>query len=194
MKNINCPVEDLTEITSLNAGEWITLSGTIYIMRDKTHYRLFEENVPIPVTIRNSAVLHAAPSYREENGEYRIITVGPTTSIRMEKYTPPLLEEYGPKLIIGKGGMGGSTRETLKKTGSVYLEYVGGTAALLLTQIVKVTGVWWIDLYGEALWEIQVKDMGPMVVGIDSSGRDLFEEVRKEALAKLDRPHEDGSR
>ncbi len=186
MKNIECPITRESEVASLEAGEWITLSGTVYIMRDKTHYRLFEEKKPLPVSINNSAVLHAAPSYKEENGKYTILTVGPTTSMRMEKYTPPLLDEYGPKLIIGKGGMGDGTRKALIRNGAVYLEYVGGTAALLLTQIEKVTGVWWIDLLGEALWQIEVKDMGPMIVATDSSDKDVFSEVRKMATEYLD--------
>ncbi|MEM0073090.1 MAG: FumA C-terminus/TtdB family hydratase beta subunit [Thermoplasmatales archaeon] len=172
-------------VSVLKVGDWVTLTGKIYIMRDRTHYRLFEEKAKLPISLSGYAVLHAAPSFKKNNGRYEIITVGPTTSMRMEKYTPQLISTYGVKAIIGKGGMGEETRKALRLNSAVYLEYVGGTSALLLDQITEVTNVWWEDLYGEALWEINVAEMGPMIVSMDSSGRDLFNEVSNNAKTKI---------
>jgi len=186
IKELKLPLKN-EDILSLNAGDWVTLTGKIYIMRDKTHIRLFEEHVKLPVSLAGYAVLHAAPSYKKVGGKYEIISVGPTTSMRMEKYTPDLLREYGVKAIIGKGGMGEATRKALVSNIAVYLEYVGGAAALLTDQIIDVTGVWWEDLLGEALWEIYVKDMGPMIVAMDAYGRDLFKEVSTEAKSRIDK-------
>ena len=175
------------DIVPLKAGDWVTLSGKIFIMRDRTHYRLFEEKVDPPEPLHGYAVLHAAPSYRKTNGRYEILTVGPTTSMRMEKYTPDLLTKYGVKAIIGKGGMGDETRKSLQLNTAIYLEYVGGTSALLLDQITGVTDVWWEDLYGEALFEINVLKMGPMLVSMDSHGKDLFKDVSNAAKLKIDK-------
>ncbi|MCL5989706.1 MAG: FumA C-terminus/TtdB family hydratase beta subunit [Candidatus Thermoplasmatota archaeon] len=175
------------DIIPLQAGDWVTLSGKIFIMRDRTHYRLFEEQVDPPEPLAGYAVLHAAPSYRKIDGKYEILTVGPTTSMRMEKYTPELLTRYGVKAIIGKGGMGDETRKSLQLNSAIYLEYVGGTSALLLDQITEVTHVWWEDLYGEALFEINVLKMGPMLVSMDSHGKDLFKDVSNAAKSKIDK-------
>lgn len=174
------------DIIQLKAGDWVTLSGKIFIMRDRTHYRIFEEKVDPPESLNGYAVLHAAPSYRKTNGKYEILTVGPTTSMRMEKYTPDLLTRYGIKAIIGKGGMGDETMKSLQLNSAIYLEYVGGTSALLLDQITEVTNVWWEDLYGEALFEINVLKMGPMIVSMDSNGNDLFKDVSNAAKSKID--------
>ena len=165
----------------LNVGDEVFVTGKIHVLRDATHKRIFEENRKPPVSLKGTIVFHAAPSYRKENNTYKIISIGSTTSMRMEKYTPRLIKEYGVKAIIGKGGMGRETTRAMREHGAVYLLYPGGCSALATSFIKRVEKVYWEDLYGEALWEIFVEDFGPMIVGIDSHGNNIFDQVSIDA-------------
>ena len=108
-----------------------------------------------------------------------MVAVGPTTSTRMNPYQPGILK-LGVKAVIGKGGMDENTASALEENNAVYLAAVGGCAALYVKSILKVKGVNWIDLgVPEAIWELEVKDFGPLVVAMDSHGNNLYEEVKK---------------
>ena len=153
------------EVLSLNAGDRILLSGTVYTARDEAHLRILEEGFPFNP---NGAVLyHCGPVIADDE----VVAAGPTTSARMNKLTKPMLDA-GVRGLIGKGGMSDEVVEALRGRG-VYFAFTGGCAALAAS-CMKLKGVHYADLgMAEAVWEIELSDM-PLVVGIDSKGNNLF--------------------
>jgi L(+)-tartrate dehydratase beta subunit len=111
--------------------------------------------------------------------------VGTTTSGRMDRFTPGLMEKYGARAIIGKGGQYQASLEAMKKFGGVYLAIVGGAAAVETKQIVEVEKVHFEELHPEALYQFKVKDFGPLTVAMDSHGNHLYFEVKAQAEKKL---------
>jgi len=104
------------------------------------------------------------------------VSAGPTTSSRMEEFEDILLDRFGIHLIIGKGGMGERTGKALKKTGSVYVAFPGGAGVLAAEKITNVSQVFWLEELGmpEAIWVLEVKEFGPLVVAMDSTGQSLY--------------------
>lgn len=169
------------DVVKLKAGDILYLSGTIYTARDRAHQRMLDEGPP--VNLKGAVIFHAGPIIRssKENDDvnYEMVAVGPTTSTRMNPYQGEVLK-LGVKAVIGKGGMDENTAHALKQNNAVYLAAVGGCAALYVKSVLKVKGVNWIDLgIPEAIWELQVKDFGPLVVAMDFKGNNLYEEVKK---------------
>ena len=164
----------------LKVGDIVYISGTIYTARDRAHQRILKEGAP--VNLEGAVIFHAGPIIKtiesNEDVDYKIVAVGPTTSTRMNPYQPGVLK-LGINAIIGKGGMDSETADALAENGAVYLAAVGGCAALYVKSIDRVKGVNWIDLgIPEAIWELEVKDFGPLIVAMDSNGNNLYEEVR----------------
>ncbi|MCL7389556.1 MAG: FumA C-terminus/TtdB family hydratase beta subunit [Thaumarchaeota archaeon] len=184
MRVLKPPLKD-EDIQDLRVGDEVYVDGTLIIMRDATHWRIFEEKVEPPIDLRGAAILHSAPSYQVIDNKRKIITFGPTTSMRVEKYTPLLIEKYGVKAIIGKGGMGRNTTEAMKKFKAVYLIFPGGASAIAMTKLQDVEEVYWTDLYGEALWKVRVRNFGPAIVAIDTLGNNLTLEVERRAMEKF---------
>ena len=117
---------------------------------------------------------------KQDENNYQMVAVGPTTSTRMNPYQAEVLDQ-GALAVIGKGGMDKNTAEALKRNGAVFLAAVGGCAALYVSSVIKINNVHWLDLgVPEAVWELEVKDFGPLVVTMDSKGGNLYEEVRKQ--------------
>jgi fumarate hydratase subunit beta len=169
------------DIKKLNIGDIVYISGTIYTARDRAHQRILEEGSPI--NLEGAVIFHAGPIIKisTENNEdnYKMIAVGPTTSTRMNPYQPDVLK-LGISGIIGKGGMDEKTGAALIEQGAVYFAAVGGCAALYVKSILEVKSVNWIDLgVPEAIWELKVKNFGPLVVAMDSKGNNLYEEVKQ---------------
>ena len=103
----------------------------------------------------------------------------------MDRFTPGLLERYGVRAIIGKGGLLENSVRAMQQFGACYLAIVGGAAALETTQVEAIEGVYWEDLMPECLWRFRVKDLGPLTVAIDSHGANLYAQVKREASARL---------
>jgi fumarate hydratase subunit beta len=169
------------DIKKLNTGDIVYISGTIYTARDRAHQRILEKGSP--VDLEGAVIFHAGPiikvSTRDNENDYKMIAVGPTTSTRMNPYQPDVLK-LGVRAIIGKGGMDEETKDALVANNAVYLAAVGGCAALYVKSILGVKSVNWIDLgVPEAIWELEVKDFGPLVVAMDSKGNNLYEEVKQ---------------
>lgn len=169
----------------LKVGDIIYISGTIYTARDRAHQRILKEGSP--VNIDGAVIFHAGPiikvSTKNNENDYKMIAVGPTTSTRMNPYQPDVLK-LGVSAIIGKGGMDEKTKDALVENDAVYLAAVGGCAALYVKSILEVKGVNWIDLgIPEAIWELEVKNFGPLVVAMDSQGNNLYEEVKRRIKA-----------
>jgi len=165
------------ETANLRIGDIVYLSGTIFTARDSAHKRIVEEGAP--VDINGAVIFHAGPIIQKIDEKYEMVAVGPTTSTRMNPYEPEVIE-MGAGLIVGKGGMDEKTSKALINNKKAYLSAVGGCAALYVKSIVKVNGVNWLDLgVPEAVWELEVKDFGPLIVTMDSQGGNLYDEVKK---------------
>ncbi len=182
------PPLDEAQVRALRVGDSVTLDGTVYGLRDATLIRMFDQGVASPVDLACAVVLHTAPNVvRDPDGRYRPLSVGTTTSMRMDRFTRPLLERCGARAIIGKGGLGRESLAAFRERGGVYLAITGGAAALETTQIAAIEGVWWEDLLPESLWRFRVRGLGPLTVAMDAQGGDLYAEVLAEARSRLDR-------
>jgi fumarate hydratase subunit beta len=171
---IQLPLKD-ADLERLHAGDHVLLSGVIYSARDAAHKRMIaalEKGEALPIDVRGQVIYYVGPSPARPG---RVIgSAGPTTSMRLDGYTPRLLEA-GLKGIIGKGGRGPAVREALKKHKAVYFLAVGGTGALLSQRIKKVDIVAYEDLGTEAMRRMEVEDF-PAVVVNDIHGNDLLEQ------------------
>lgn len=179
----------LTEeaIRSLHAGDTVLLSGILHTGRDRFHKRLGEGG-DCPFSLRDGAIFHCGPVVRNVPGEgWRIVSAGPTTSCREEPYMADIIARHGVRAILGKGGMGARTVEACQRHGCVYLQVVGGAAALLAERIRAVRGVSFLEEFGatEASWTLEVEAL-PALVGIDAHGKSLFSDVEKASRDALD--------
>ena len=163
----------------------VTINGHIFGIRDATQIRMFDEKQPPPVDLKDAACIHTAPSLKKVGSRWEKVSIGTTTSTRMERFTPLLIQQYGVRIIIGKAGLLEGSLEAMKRFGACYLAIVGGAAALETTQIEEVEAVYWEDLHPEAIYELRVKDFGPLIVAMDSHGNHLYFDVKKNALEKL---------
>ncbi|MEM3586770.1 MAG: FumA C-terminus/TtdB family hydratase beta subunit [Candidatus Bathyarchaeia archaeon] len=177
------------DVADLKVGDVVYLSGAIYTARDMAHIRIMEylrEGKQLPVDLTGAAIFHAGPVVRRKNEEWEVIVIGPTTSTRMEPFSETLLGKLGVKAIIGKGGMNKGTQDALEKYCGVYLLAPPGCAAIQAKFVQKVEAVHWLDLgMPEAIWVIEVKNWGPLVVAMDSHGGNLFKEIKEKAVARM---------
>lgn len=173
------------KIRALHVGDMVQISGVIFTGRDAVHKYLHDGGKP-PVDLRDSIIYHCGPVVVKEHGKWVVKAAGPTTSAREEPYQGPLMEQYGIRAVIGKGGMGPKTLEYCRKVGGVYLHAIGGAAQVLAERVVAVRGVHLAEKFGspEAIWEFQV-DRFPAVVTMDSHGNSLHAQVLEESAAKL---------
>ena len=187
MREIVYPFSEAA-VRELRAGEAVRVTGLIFTGRDRLHKHLAEGGAA-PVALRDGAIYHCGPVVVPEGAGWRVVSAGPTTSVREEPYMAKIIGEHGVRVIIGKGGMGAATREACARCGCVYLQAAGGAAALLARRVRRVAGVCLLEEFGatEALWQFEVEGL-ETVVGIDAQGRDLFGEVQAasgEALQRL---------
>ena len=167
--------EDLADI---KIGDIVWLDGELMTCRDVAHRRLVEEGRELPVDVRNAAIFHAGPIIRPlENDKFEMVSVGPTTSMRMEKFEKEFVEKTGVKVIIGKGGMGPNTEYACKNYKAIHCVFPAGNAVVAATEVEEIVRAEWRDLgMPETLWNCRVKEFGPLIVSIDTEGRNMFEE------------------
>lgn len=179
-KILTTPIKD-EDLESLNAGDVVYLTGTLITCRDVAHRRLIEQGRELPVDLNGGAIFHAGPIVRQrDDGEYEMVSIGPTTSMRMEKFEKDFIKQTGVKLIVGKGGMGAQTQEGCVENKAVHAIFPGGCAVLAATKVEKIEGAEWKDLgMPETLWINKVKEFGPLIISIDTKGRNLIEENKK---------------
>jgi len=170
---------------SLHAGDLVTIDGHVFGMRDKTLIHMFDEHDESPVNLAGYPVLHTAPSLKRTDKGWETIVVGTTTSTRMDRFTGPLLEEYGVRAIIGKSGLYQGSLDAMKRFGACYFAIVGGAAAIETRQIEAVEDVYWPQLHPEAIYKFRVKNFGPLIVAMDSHGVSLYENVRQSVRQRL---------
>lgn len=180
-KALTTPIRD-EDIASLRVGDVIYLDGVVATCRDSGHSRLVHEGVRPALDLQGGAIFHAGPIVRQKpDGGYEIVSVGPTTSMRMEQTEAEFLSLTGVKLLIGKGGMGDKTVEACQKYKAIHTVIPGGCAVTEATMVEEMLGVEWLDLgMPEAFWIARVKHFGPLVVSIDTVGGNLFRDRRQE--------------
>src|SRR5262245_52312282 len=178
------------EARRLRVNDTVSLNGTLFGIRDATQIHMFDRGRTTRFDLRGHAVVHTAPNVKWV-GEtaaaptgYEPVCVGTTTSARMERFTRPLMERYGVRIIIGKGGLEAASRQAFADLGGVYLAIIGGAAALETTWIEAIEDVDLDDLNPESLWKFRVKGFGPLLVAMDSHGGNLYAKVGASAQAK----------
>ncbi len=177
------------DVRKLGVNDVVYLSGFVVTARDQAHRRalqLAQEGKPLPVDLEGLAVYHCGPVMAKQGTGWVAVAAGPTTSTRMDAYEDQFMQTFKPRMFIGKGGMGKKTTDAMAKFGAVYCAFTGGAAVLAAKAIRHVMGVEWLDLgMPEALWQLEVEEFGPLVVAIDSQGRNLFADVAARAEANL---------
>lgn len=170
---IQLPLDDKT-VRSLKAGDSVLLSGSLYTGRDAAHKRLIElldKGEKLPIDIDGQVIYYVGPAPAQPG--HPVGSAGPTTSYRMDPYTPRLIE-LGLKGMVGKGKRNQAVINAMKKHGAVYFGAVGGAAALIAKSITKVEVVAYPDLGAEAIHRFEIKDF-PAVVLIDAEGNNMYE-------------------
>ena len=175
-------------VRSLRSGEVVYLTGRIFTARDQAHILMLREGIPAGLETKQLAIYHCGPIAKPDLGGWRILSAGPTTSMRMESLESEFLEKSGALAVIGKGGMGPETLEALKKLGAIYLSITGGVGVTAMKQLGPVKAVHFLDELGpvEAVWEFDAIKFGPLVVTMDTHGHSLHADVSKETRANLD--------
>lgn len=169
--------EDLADI---HIGDIVYLDGDLVTCRDVAHRRLIEGKRELPVDLKGKAIFHAGPIVRpipDQEDAYEMVSVGPTTSMRMEKFEKEFVEQTGVKVIVGKGGMGPNTEYACKNFKAIHCVFPAGCAVVAATEVERIAEYHWDELgMPETLWCCKVKEFGPLIVSIDSEGRNMFEE------------------
>ncbi len=169
----------IEEISDLKAGDYVYITGTIYTARDAAHKRMYEalqKGEPLPIELKNNVIYYMGPSPAREGRP--IGSAGPTTSSRMDKYAPALLD-LGLAGMIGKGKRNEQVKEAIVRNQAVYFAAVGGAGALLSKAITSSEVVAYDDLGTEAIRKLEVKDF-PAIVVMDKDGNNLYETAVKE--------------
>jgi L(+)-tartrate dehydratase beta subunit len=183
------PITD-QQARGLRLNDTVTINGTLYGIRDATLIHMFDRGRKTRFDLNGHAVIHTAPNVKkvEKSAEcpagYASVCIGTTTSDRMERFTQPLMAEYGVRIVIGKGGLRDGSLAAFQNLGGVYLAIIGGTAALETTWIEAIEDVDLDDLNPESLWKFRVKNFGPLLVAMDSHGGSLYTAVNQSARDK----------
>jgi len=174
---IQLPVNEENPVSDLRIGDIIFITGILATGRDDVHHRFVDEKIPLPFDLRGGAIFHAGPIITEKNGKHELVSIGPTSSVRMEAWSADFIGKSGVKIMIGKGGMGAGTAADCRAYGAIHCVYPGGCAVLGASQILSVEEACWPDLgMPEALWIMKARELGPLIVSIDTCGNNLFAE------------------
>ena len=184
-KILTTPIKD-EDLLSLNVGDVVYLTGRLVTCRDVAHRRLTEQGRELPVDLQGGAIFHAGPIVRKkDDGGFEMVSIGPTTSMRMEKFEREFIKQTGVKLIVGKGGMGPETAAGCQEGTAVHAIFPGGCAVLAATQVEEIEGAEWQDLgMPETLWINRVKEFGPLIISIDTKGNNLIQKNKEQFNAK----------
>ena len=186
---LHMPVTE-AQARALKVDDTVTLEGALFGIRDANQIALFDKGRTTRFDMRGHAAIHTAPNVRkvppsaEHPAGYAPICVGTTTSARMERFTRPLMEKLGVRILIGKGGLGAGSLAAFAELGGAYLAIIGGTAALETTWIEAIEDVDLDDLNPESLWKFRVRGFGPLLVAMDSHGGSLYDAVDRKARAR----------
>lgn len=197
---LTVPISD-EAVRALRVGDQVEISGVIFTARDAAHKYMVEQfiktggNPPeseralyelLKEKLNGGVIYHCGPVVVKEDGKWRFVAAGPTTSIREEVYQDLVIEHFNVKAVIGKGGMGPRTLAACQKFGAVYLHAVGGAGTLIAERVVEVEDVHKLKEFGvpEAFWQIRVEGF-PAVVTMDSHGNSIHAQVAAQSEARL---------
>jgi L(+)-tartrate dehydratase beta subunit len=192
-KILTTPIKS-EDLEDLQVGDVVYLTGRLVTCRDVAHRRLIEQGRQLPVDLEGGAIFHAGPIVRKkDDGSFEMVSIGPTTSMRMEKFEREFIEQTGVKLIVGKGGMGPQTAAGCEEHKAVHAIFPGGCAVLAATLVEEIEGAEWQDLgMPETLWINRVREFGPLIISIDTKGNNLiqqnkaaFNEKKKPVLDRI---------
>ena len=183
------PFEE-AKIRELKVGDEVSISGIVFTGRDAVHKYLHEGGaLPEGVSLKNGIIYHCGPVVmKDPSGGWRVTAAGPTTSMREEPYQGEIIQKFGVRGVIGKGGMGIRTLAACREHGCVYFHAIGGAAQVLAECVKQVRNVYFLEKFGspDAIWELEVADF-PVVVTMDSHGRSLHEEILSLSSSELAR-------
>ncbi|HEY8070306.1 MAG TPA: fumarate hydratase C-terminal domain-containing protein [Burkholderiales bacterium] len=183
------PVSE-AQARALRVNDTVTLDGTLYGIRDATQIHMFDRGRKTRFDLAGQAVIHTAPNVKKVDRSaanpagYQPSCIGTTTSDRMERFTRPLMEKNGVRLVIGKGGLRDGSLQAFGELGGAYLAIIGGAAALETTWVEAIEDVDLDDLHPESLWKFRVRGFGPLVVAMDSHGDSLYARVKSDARSR----------
>lgn len=178
------------KVRSLKVGDMVEISGVVFTGRDAVHKWLSDGHDPAKefsgLDLTNAIIYHCGPVTLKKGGKWKVTAAGPTTSTREEPYQAGIIEKFGIRAVIGKGGMGEKTRLACEKFGCVYLHAVGGAAQVLAETIQEVQNVYGLEQFGppEAIWQLRVESF-PVVVTIDAHGNSLHKEIEAQSALSL---------
>jgi len=187
--DLRAPITE-AQARALRVNDTVTLTGALFGIRDATQIHMFDRGRKTRFDLAGHAVIHTAPNVKKVEKSaanpagYQPSCVGTTTSDRMERFTRPLMAQYGVRLVIGKGGLRGDSLKAMQEMGGAYLAIIGGAAALETTWIEAIEDVDLDDLHPESLWKFRVRGFGPLVVAMDSHGGSLYANVRQASLGR----------
>jgi fumarate hydratase class I len=175
------------EIRRLRVGDQLALTGVIVTARDAAHRYLIEtDGAEVRDVLRNGMIYHCGPIVARDGDQWRFVAAGPTTSIREEIFEADVIARYGVRGIIGKGGMGEKTAAACREHGCVYLDAIGGLAAILAQSVKGVRGVFKLEEFGvpEAMWVIAVEGF-PVTVTMDTHGNSVYRDIESASSARV---------
>jgi len=178
------------DVRKLRVNDTVTLKGTLFGIRDATQIHMFDRGRKTRFDLSGHAVIHTAPNVRKVDKDaknpagYAPACIGTTTSDRMERFTRPLMQQYGVRLVIGKGGLRSDSLKAFQDLGGAYLAIIGGTAALETTWVEAIEDVDLDDLHPESLWKFRVRGFGPLLVAMDAHGQSLYTNVQADARSR----------
>lgn len=187
--DLSTPVTE-AQVRKLRLNDTVTLNETLFGIRDATQIHMFDRGRKTRFDLNGHAVIHTAPNVKKVEKSagypagYASVCIGTTTSARMERFTRPLMTEYGVRIVIGKGGLMDESKQAFADLGGVYLAIIGGTAALETTWIEAIEDVDLDDLNPESLWKFRIRNFGPLLVAMDAHGGSLYDTVRGDAAAR----------
>ncbi|RLI93807.1 MAG: fumarate hydratase [Candidatus Altiarchaeales archaeon] len=168
---LNTPLSE-RDIKKLKIGEFVYLSGIVVTARDKAHERALNEGA-FPIDIENCVIFHSGPIVKRNNNEWKVIAIGPTTSARMNNVESDFIKRFKIRGIIGKGGM---NKKIFRENKCIYFAMTGGCASIGAMAVENVKNVYWLELgIPEAVWVLKVRNLGPLLVAIDSNGNSVYE-------------------
>jgi L(+)-tartrate dehydratase beta subunit len=175
---------------ALRVNDTVTLNGALFGIRDATQIHLYDRGRTTRFDLQGHAVVHTAPNVKKVEKSpahptgYAPVCIGTTTSDRMERFTRPLMQQHGVRLVIGKGGLREDSLKAFADLGGAYLALIGGTAALETTWVEAIEDVDLDDLNPESLWKFRVRGFGPLLVAMDSHGASLYSAVDQAARGR----------
>lgn len=187
IKNLKLPLSE-ESARSLKLGELVTVTGEIFTGRSLFHIRAIEKDITPPLDYqKKNCFFHVGPVMKQEDNNWKIVSIEPTSSIRFERYGADVVKKLKLRTIIGKTTMGMKTAEALKAIGGVYLSKIGICGNQLSAQVKAIKKVYFLEQLGktEATWVFEVERFGPFFVAIDAEGNNYFQDLNNKVSSNI---------